>query len=163
MNQEIKGLQNYYECLEDDIYRELCGKNINNPKILSRITQFGKLLNNISLNSNEKSTDLNCFDNIVSLLKQDAIDLQKRFTNAKNDNDYKISIDVLRLLKDTLSLIKEYDWKLMYSEYETGLYTNETLKKQVAIWEQNSEGNIRNHKVWDIDSGMRITLHDNQR
>lgn len=50
----------------------------------------------------------------------------------------------MRLLKDTLSLIKEYDWHLEYSEYKVD------GKKQVAVWEQNHCGDIKNHKTWDI-------------
>lgn len=147
MNQEIQALQNFYKCLEDDICRELCGKN--NEKILSRVFQFGKLLNNINLDNNVENNSGNCFNEIISSLKQDAIDLQKKFTASKNDNDVRARIDILRLLKDTLSLIKDYDWKLMYSEYETkGI--EENSHKEIAIWEQNSEGNIRNHIVWEV-------------
>ena len=51
-----------------------------------------------------------------------------------------MTIDTLRLLKDTLSLIKEYDWHLEYSEYETDGHN------EVAVWEQNHSGEIRNHK-----------------
>lgn len=54
----------------------------------------------------------------------------------------------MRLLKDTLSLIKEYDWELKYSEYKTDEH------KEVAVWEQNHSGEIRNHKKWIVsDSG----------
>ena len=133
------------------------------PYVFEKITGIRVDTATITCEDKEETKNTSEFSDVVSSLKQDAIDLQRRFTNAKNASDYRTSIDILRLLKDTLNLIKEYDWKLMFSEYETGLYTNGTLKKQVAIWEQNSEGNIRNHKVWDIDDGMRITLYDNQR
>jgi|GEM_PF-1278394 len=97
---------------------------------------------------------INCFDKIISSLKQDAIDIQKKFTDAKNNNDYRMRIDLLRLLKDTLNLIKEYDWKLMYSEYMTE--DDSGLHNEVAVWEQNSEGSTRNHKKWET----KCTSHE---
>lgn len=51
----------------------------------------------------------------------------------------------MRLLKDTLSLIKEYDWELKYSEYKTDGH------KEVTVWEQNHSGEIRNHKKWVVN------------
>ena len=51
-----------------------------------------------------------------------------------------MTIDTLRLLKDTLSLIKEYDWHLEYSENDN----------EISIWEQDHSGEIRNKKKWFI-------------
>lgn len=95
----------------------------------------------------------NVFEETVKTLTQDTMSLQQKFNRLQESNDIRASIDCLRLLKDTLSLIKEYDWHLEYSEYKTD------GQKQVAVWEQNHCGEIRNHKVWDIsndkyDSGM---------
>lgn len=95
----------------------------------------------------------NVFEETVKTLTQDAMSLQQKFHKLQESNDIRASIDCLRLLKDTLSLIKEYDWHLEYSEYKTD------GQKQVAVWEQNHCGEIRNHKVWNIsndkyDSGM---------
>lgn len=86
----------------------------------------------------------NVFEETVKTLTEDAMSLQQKFHKLQDDNNIKTSIDCLRLLKDTLSLIKEYDWHLEYSEYKTN------GKKQVAIWEQNHCGDIKNHKIWDI-------------
>ena len=141
---DLTNLQEYFEILYDTI---IPTGNFN-PEGMARITDFKNRLDSLILKLNKEN---NCFDDIVSSLKQDAIDLQNKFSTLKNDiNDIKPKIDILRLLKDTLSLIKEYDWKLMYSEYKTLQIPNEDCHKEIAIWEQNSEGNIRNHIVWEV-------------
>lgn len=92
----------------------------------------------------------NIFNETVETLISDAKVLTKRYNSyIKSESDpdncsfrNKMSIDTLRLLKDTLSLIKEYDWHLEYSEYETDGHT------EIAVWEQNHSGEIRNYKKW---------------
>lgn len=86
----------------------------------------------------------NIFNETVRTLTDDVVSLQQKFHKLQEDNNIKGSIDCLRLLKDTLSLIKEYDWHLEYSEYKTD------GKKQIAVWEQNHCGDIKNHKIWDV-------------
>ena len=88
--------------------------------------------------------NINIYEETVKTLKQNALLLQEKFHRLQNSHDIKASIDCLRLLKDTLSLIKEYDWHLEYSEYEVD------NDKQISIWEQNHCGDIRNHKIWDV-------------
>ena len=86
----------------------------------------------------------NIFNETVKTLTEDAMSLHQKFHRLQDSGDMRGSIEALRLLKDTLSLIKEYDWHLEYSEYKTN------GKKQVAVWEQNHCGDIRNHKIWDV-------------
>lgn len=86
----------------------------------------------------------NVFNETVETLIKDVTSLQQKFHKLQESGDIRASIDCLRLLKDTLSLIKEYDWHLEYSEYKTD------TQKQIAIWEQNHCGDIRNHKIWDV-------------
>lgn len=88
----------------------------------------------------------NIFNETVKTLTEDAMSLQQKFHKLQEDNNIKGSIDCLRLLKDTLSLIKEYDWHLEYSEYKTD------GRKQISVWEQNHCGEIKNHKIWNIDT-----------
>lgn len=88
----------------------------------------------------------NIFNETVKTLTEDAMSLQQKFHKLQEENNIKGSIDCLRLLKDTLSLIKEYDWHLEYSEYKAD------GRKQVSVWEQNHCGDIKNHKVWNIDT-----------
>ena len=86
----------------------------------------------------------NLFEETVKTLTNDAMSLQQKFHKLQESGDIRESIDCLRLLKDTLSLIKEYDWHLEYSEYETDGH------KEVSVWEQNHAGEIRNHKRWNV-------------
>lgn len=60
----------------------------------------------------------NIFNETVKTLTEDAMSLQQKFHKLQEENNIKGSIDCLRLLKDTLSLIREYDWHLEYSEYK---------------------------------------------
>lgn len=102
----------------------------------------------------------NIFDETVETLIKDAKALTERYNkyvNAEADPDNcafrnKMTIDTLRLLKDTLSLIKEYDWHLEYSEYETDGHN------EVAVWEQNHSGEIRNYKKWTVGDGTTMYI-----
>lgn len=98
--------------------------------------------------NNEKK---NVFEETVRTLTEDAVSLQKKFHKSQENNDIRTSIDCLRLLKDTLSLIKEYDWELKYSEYQIDGH------KEVSVWEQNHSGEIRNHKTWTVNDTTTIT------
>ena len=87
----------------------------------------------------------NVFESTVSMLIEDANSLQTKFRRMQENNDFRGALDCMRLLKDCLSLIKEYDWKLHYSEYKTG-----EGESQLAVWEQNHCGEIKNHKTWVV-------------
>lgn len=93
----------------------------------------------------------NVFEETVETLIKDAKSLQKKFTTLQEKNDFRGALDAMRLLKDTLSLIKEYDWELKYSKYQTDGH------KEIAVWEQNHSGDIRNHKKWIIENRNTFT------
>jgi len=136
-----------------------------------------------------KSND-NFYDGIVNNLKQEAKHLNDRLTKLRNSHGNDVMngyIATLKSLRETLDLIKKYDWNLMYSEYgvenekeimrindsiddviNIALANNKTrneirdeidylIKKkdnyitEIAVWEQNHDGQIRNHKVWRTD------------
>lgn len=92
----------------------------------------------------------NVFEETVETLTQDAMSLQRRFHSLQEKNDFRGALDAMRLLKDTLSLIKEYDWHLEYSEYQTDGH------KEIAVWEQNHCGEIRNHKKWIVNDDYKV-------
>lgn len=94
----------------------------------------------------------NIFDETVDTLIKDAKALTKKYHDFLNGGKIREAIDTLRLLKDTLSLIKEYDWHLECSEYETDCH------KEVAVWEQNHSGEIRNHKKWTVGDGTTMYI-----
>lgn len=93
---------------------------------------------------NNKTEDNNFYGSIVKNLKQEAQKLNKLLETCRNNYDMNIYIATLKSLRETLDLVHKYDWQLMYSEYKT----NDV--KQIAVWEQNHEGEIRNHKTWDV-------------
>ena len=90
----------------------------------------------------------NIFDETVETLINDGKILTKKYHDFLNGGKTREAIDTLRLLKDTLSLIKEYDWHLEYSENNG----------KISIWEQNHSGEIRNKKEWVIDDGSTMYI-----
>jgi len=126
--------------------------------------------------------DNNFYDDIIKNLKKEANHLNDRLTRFRNNNEMNNYIVTLKSLRETLDLIKKYDWQLIYSEYgiendkikniddsinimlANGITINNEgkdihdlkndknnlpkLVTEIAVWECNHEGNIRNHKVW---------------
>lgn len=96
------------------------------------------------------------FEQIVSDLKTDAEKIGKvlshasEFGNSADLNRYPAAI---KSLKETMSLIRDYDWKLKYSQYTTGTDAH----REVAIWEQNGQGEIRNHKRFSGELIEKLT------
>lgn len=90
----------------------------------------------------------NVFNETVNTLVEDANSLTEQYNGWVKQGEHKKAIDTLRLLKDTLSLIKEYDWHLEYSEDGQGFY------KKVSVWEQNHDGEIRNQKTWNVGNNV---------
>jgi len=141
-------------------------------------TGFGLYMKNISFpqyvhlrwkdsilyNEENKKAEINFYDDIVLNLKNEAIKLNKKLTTIRENlgsenssqsrsNDMNLYISTLKSLRETLDLINKYDWKLMYSEYETSEEAGRPTKppvKQIAVWEQNHDNQIKNHKVWNV-------------
>jgi len=107
--------------------------------------------------------DNNFYDDIVANLKQEAKYLNDRLTRFRNNNEMNGYIATLKSLRETLDLIKKYDWQLMYSEYDieykSCLDGKDKISREIAVWEQNHEGSIRNHNKWKIISN---TSHKNK-
>ena len=137
------------------------------------------------LEEDKESKEVNFYDDIVNNLKQEAKHLNDKISIFRSKHDIQNCIVALKALRETLDLIKKYDWNLMYSEYSiendkikniedsinimlaNGITTNNEgkdihdlkndknnlprLVTEIAVWEQNHEGNIRNHKVWRTD------------
>ena len=116
--------------------------NRNKQKIIGCDLPLEEIMNNTNNTSNKQNN--NIFEQTVKTLTKDAVLLQEKFHKLQEADNIKCSIDTLRLLKDTLNLIKEYDWQVKYSEYRTEGH------KEVAVWEQNHSGEIRNHKKWIV-------------
>ena len=58
------------------------------------------------------------------------------------------ALNEMKVIREIMNLIDTYDWKLMYSEYKVIEDGQEVT--QIAVWEQNGDGLIRSHKVWNV-------------
>ena len=137
-----------------------CEDNLSNyMKTINSLPQYKNLTWKDSIIEKEDvEQENNFYNDIVSNLKKEADKINKILVGATNRCDMQTYIASIKSLRETLDLIQKYDWKLMYSEYTTlisdkdsdrGKLGNEV--RQVAIWEQNQENQIRNHKVWTIE------------
>lgn len=91
---------------------------------------------------------------IVESLKMEATGLKNKLEKCTSDNKFDMYIQLIKALRETMLLVKQYEWQLMYSEYDTLKYDDagrmSGMKKQVAVWEQNCDNEIRNKKVWTV-------------
>jgi len=122
----------------------------------------------------ENNIQVNFYDGIVKNLKKEAVKLNDKLAKIRESlssinssqssqsrsNDMNLYISTLKSLRDTLDLISKYDWRLMYSEYETdsGCAIKKPLVKQVSVWEQNHDNQIRNHKVWNVVEALDVAI-----
>ena len=95
----------------------------------------------------------NYFNGIVETLKTEAIELNRKLEKIRkgctDDKGMNLYISTLKSLRETLNLIKEYDWQSLSSKYRTKNEDGEWINC-VSIWEQNSQNDIRNHKVFHV-------------
>ena len=83
-------------------------------------------------------------EDLVMFLEKDCEKLQRKMESALESNDIGTYKNLMRALADANDLIRKNEWKLMYTKYLTDGH------REVAIWEQNHNGDIRNHKVWEV-------------
>lgn len=119
----------------------------------NQLYDANKLIEEQSKVIEEHSKTMNFYDNVVANLRKEADILSNRLTKWSNSggdfagNGY---IATVKALKEVLALIKEYDWKLYCSEYKKEYDDGTGLKwvPEVSVWEQNHDGEIRNHRKW---------------
>lgn len=86
---------------------------------------------------------------IVDFLKKEEQMLRKKAEKLLDSGDYTMYVKILSAYERILELISKYDWKFHYSIYETD------NTKQLAIWEQNGEGIVKNHNVWIVSGQIK--------
>ena len=105
------------------------------------------------------------YKKVKEILEHELGTLIKRRSNCINTQSDKQAIDISRLIKDTIDLINKLpdvseDWETMTSCYgmirpefsnvePENLKPDEHFASVIAVWEQNSEGKIRNHKIYE--------------
>lgn len=106
---------------------------------------------------------MNYKQEMVKRLKDDCeILIEKKIPKAlENVNDEKgqginTYRNLTKALAENIKLIEEYenDYKPMWSIYKTGV-NQDSLTPQVAVWMQNSNGDISSHQVFDIDYNIK--------
>ena len=120
------------------------------------------------INNRNDKNDNNFYDDIVVNLKQEAKHLNDRLTRFRSNNEMNGYIATLKSLRETLDLIKKYDWQLMYSEY--GVFKSnkdsdrgkiDNIITEISVWEQNHDGQIKNHKIWRTDIPYKKCINSN--
>lgn len=89
----------------------------------------------------------------INILKMVEDMLYKELKQELSSPFYKKTGDIMniqKLIKENENSIKrliDEDYKLMYTQYREG----KDDQLYVAVWEQDSDENIRNHKVWKVE------------
>jgi hypothetical protein len=106
----------------------------------------------LSKEEDESENTIGFYDEIIKNLKEEAKKLNQKLLIATNRDDMQLYISAIKSLRETLDLIHKYDWQLMYSAYETCTEEGRDSKteKQVAVWRQNYDGLITNHRIWRV-------------
>ena len=91
--------------------------------------------------------DNNFYDDIVANLKQEAKHLNDRLTRFRSNNEMNGYIATLKSLRETLDLIKKYDWQLMYSEYGV---ENKNVNKPVFTLHKPDRKLIGELNLYDV-------------
>jgi hypothetical protein len=90
---------------------------------------------------------------VVGFLKREEGLLRDKADKVLNNGDFAMYTKIINAYETVVGLIKKYDWELKYSEYYIGCDTTDgvsTEGKQVAVWEQNGDTQIKNHKIWNV-------------
>ena len=86
---------------------------------------------------------------VVENLKIEIRSLNDRLKECRRKGDFSTYKMLINCYRDTMGIIEKYDFQTKFSEYNsTG--ENGKFSKMVSVWEQNSEGTVRNHKVWEV-------------
>jgi len=144
---EVKDFERYLELvrtkkeLEDIFYKSKNDENWNNLHNVN--TELYNLKSNLIKFIFENQSSI---ETIVDKLK-----LRLNSFREYSGSDENKAFNEIKMIKEILNLLEMYDWKVMHSTYHTGDV------KQVAIWEQNGEGLIRKHKVWNVVDAINTT------
>ena len=114
--------------------------------------RYLQLMNVIKWDKEKEKLSLT--EKVVKALDEDINSLLDKLKASLDNNDFSGYKMFINNLKDTVNLKQSLDWKLLYSEYRIQV-SGDTFQKQVAVWEQNGDGNIRNHKVWNVEESCK--------
>ena len=84
----------------------------------------------------------------ISFINEDIKGIKDNLSKALDRGDVSAHNRWLQALRDALMLKKEYDWNMKYS----------TDNRQISVWEEDSENNIRNKRTWDITRETKLFI-----
>lgn len=125
-------------------------------KTINSLPQYRGLVWKDSILEEDENTknEVNFYDSIITNLKKEASELNKKLSKIRDTgNDMNNYISTLKSLRETLDLISKYDWRFEYSEYKVKDDSDNWIK-QISVWEQNHDNQIRNHKFWNVISDI---------
>lgn len=94
----------------------------------------------------------NFYEGIVKTLKTETNNLVGKLGKVEHNNDFNNYLGIIKSLKATLELVSDYDWHDMHTVYQAKMPNEENYKDMISIWEQNSNGEIRNHERYELVS-----------
>jgi hypothetical protein len=88
---------------------------------------------------------------IVKMLESDLDSLMKKRTKLIEGGEYKQSIELTRVIKETLTLLDTYGWRQAYSIYKI-LNANGSggFVDMISVWDENQDGNVANCRVFSL-------------
>lgn len=119
----------------------------------------------------EDKRELTFKEEVVKFLKEEEKLLRKKMKHLLSINSLANYKNLINAYEKIVFLIDKYDWQPMHSEYEVvgteiacGKDQPEAarniLQRQVAVWEQNGDGLIRNHKIWYVKDPVKNCKED---
>jgi len=92
---------------------------------------------------------------VVKRLEKNLESLLNKYDDAITKSDSRTGIEMLRLIKDTMNLIDNLDFQLMHGTYGIEM-EDHSIKRLISVWEQNSQGIIRNQKTWEVGKELDV-------
>lgn len=142
---QLRGIRNKKIVIDEYVEFE----KIKKEKYFEIITGFSKVFVNEKIEENK-----NFNNNIVEFLKREEIFLRDKADKMLFNDDIPMYVKIINGYEKVVELIKKYDWEFKYSEYKKEVTPN-TYEKELAIWEQNSDGVIRNYKKWNVEDSCK--------
>lgn len=104
----------------------------------------------------------NYFESIIRSLKEDAGKINEGLESNLKRGDINTYISMMKALRTTLELIDEYDWQEYHSVYASKSPDSDKWIDMISVWEQNNQGNIRNHERYKLFDGVNLADLSNE-
>lgn len=149
-NANIKIYSNIKELIDNKVNYVLVDEGVNIQSIIDNeiVIMTGFITEEQIDKINNKEKELSFKEQCVADLKIEAEELSKKMKSLREKGDYSMYQKLIQAYERIVGLIAKYDWQLMYSEYKVEV--DGDVSNQIAVWEQNDDVMIKNHKIWEI-------------